>query len=392
MAEIFMTKAENSGLSREVIRFAGFLKSRGFKVFQTGVQDAIRSLRAVSIENRDDFFFSLRATLSSSDLEWVQFQTLFDEFWHRIDGEDIIVDSPQPGAEKTDGEDGKHQDMPFEVKGEKTENKKNEGEKEWLEGVAYSSVSRVEQSDLGKFEKADIQVAQLLLKNMMEPFRLNLVRRSKRTHKKGNLDFPRTIRKSLKTGGTPLKLFFREKKKRLKRLVILADVSGSMDRYARFVMPFLLGLRGIGSKAEVFVFSTSLTPITFLIRHLNVDEALERVAKEVPEWSGGTRIGYSLHQFNQGAGLRLLTQRAVVVILSDGWDLGGKELLRREMAFLQSKAHSVIWLNPLAGDPDYAPICKGMNVAMPYIDHFLAADSLHSLKKAGSLLAKVVYH
>ncbi len=361
-------------------------------MFQTGVQDAIRSLQAICIENRADFFSSLRANLSSSDLEWGQFQTLFEEFWQRNEEEDFKADSPQPGAEESDGDDNEPQNVPCDVKGEKAEKKEREPEKEWLEGVAYSALSRVEESDLGKFEKGDIQVAQLLLKNMMEPFRLNLVRRFRRSRRKGNMDFRRTIRKSLKTGGTPLKLFFKEKKKRLKRLVILADVSGSMDRYARFVMPFLLGLRGIGSKAEVFVFATSLTPITFLIRHLNVDEALKRVAQEVPEWSGGTRIGYSLHQFNQEAGLKLLNQRTVVVILSDGWDLGGKELLRREMAWLQSKAHSVVWLNPLAGDPDYEPICRGMNVAMPYIDHFLPADSLQSLKKAGNLLARVVFH
>jgi len=361
-------------------------------VFQTSVRDAIRSLRVVSIENKEDFFSSLRTNLSSSDLEWMQFQSLFDEFWHRNEREDMKVDSPQPGMEELNEKDGSDQDAFCDVKGGNTESTESEGEKEWLEGVAYTSVSKVEQTDLGKFEKSDIQVAQLLLKNMMEPFKLNLVRRSRRSRRKGVMDFPRTIRKSLKTGGTPLKLFFREKKKRLKRLIILADVSGSMDRYARFVMPFLLGLKGIGPKAETFVFSTSLTPITFLIRHLNVDEALERVAKEVPEWSGGTRIGYSLRQFNQGAGLKLLNQRAVVVILSDGWDLGGKELLRREMAFLHGKAYSVIWLNPLAGDPDYEPLCKGMNVAMPYVDHFLPADSLNSLKKAGSLLAKVVFH
>jgi len=387
-----MTEKKKSGLAREVIRFTRFLKSRGFKVFQTSVRDAIRSLRVVSIENKEDFFSSLRTNLSSSDLEWMQFQSLFDEFWHRNEREDMKVDSPQPGMEELNEKDGSDQDAFCDVKGGNTESTESEGEKEWLEGVAYTSVSKVEQTDLGKFEKSDIQVAQLLLKNMMEPFKLNLVRRSRRSRRKGVMDFPRTIRKSLKTGGTPLKLFFREKKKRLKRLIILADVSGSMDRYARFVMPFLLGLKGIGPKAETFVFSTSLTPITFLIRHLNVDEALERVAKEVPEWSGGTRIGYSLRQFNQGAGLKLLNQRAVVVILSDGWDLGGKELLRREMAFLHGKAYSVIWLNPLAGDPDYEPLCKGMNVAMPYVDHFLPADSLNSLKKAGSLLAKVVFH
>ena len=189
-----------------------------------------------------------------------------------------------------------------------------------------------------------------------------------------------------------MELFFKEKKKRLKRMVILADVSGSMDRYAQFVMPFMLGLRGVGSRAEVFVFSTSLTPVTFIIRHLSFEKALERIAREVPEWSGGTRIGYSLHQFNQAHGHRLVSQRTVVVILSDGWDLGGKELLRREMEALARKAHTVIWLNPLAGDPDYQPVCQGMRIALSYVDYFLPADSLQSLKQVARLLSRIMIH
>jgi uncharacterized protein with von Willebrand factor type A (vWA) domain len=206
------------------------------------------------------------------------------------------------------------------------------------------------------------------------------------------MDFPRIMKKSLKTEGIHMGLFYRQKKKRLKHLVILADVSGSMDKYARFVMPFILGLRGMGSRAEVFVFSTSLTSISFILRHLSIEKALERAAREVPDWSGGTRIGYSLHQFNQGQGQRLLSRRAVVVILSDGWDLGGKEILRREMAILNTKAHCVIWLNPLAGYPEYQPLCQGMKLALPYVDYFLPVDTLESLKKVGTLLSRVMVH
>jgi len=114
--------------------------------------------------------------------------------------------------------------------------------------------------------------------------------------------------------------------------------------------------------------------------------------REVPEWSDGTRIGYSLHQFNQAYGHRLVSQRTVVVILSDGWDLGGKELLRREMEALARKAHTVIWLNPLAGDPDYQPVCQGMRIALSYVDYFLPADSLQSLKQVGRLLSRVMIH
>jgi uncharacterized protein with von Willebrand factor type A (vWA) domain len=151
-------------------------------------------------------------------------------------------------------------------------------------------------------------------------------------------------------------------------------------------------MRGVGSKAEAFVFSTSLTPITSMVRRLNVENALERIVKEVPDWSGGTRIGYSLHQFNEVYGERLLSRRTVVVLLSDGWDLGGKDLLRREMAFLKHKVHSVIWLNPLAGDPGYKPLCSGMKIAFPYVDHFLPADNLQSLGRVGRLLSRVMVH
>ena len=187
-----------------------------------------------------------------------------------------------------------------------------------------------------------------------------------------------------------MKLFFRKKKKRLKRLVILTDVSGSMDRYARFVIPFILGLKGVGSKAEAFVFSTSLTPITPYLRSLSVDKALEKISLEVPGWSGGTRIGHSLHQFNECYGERLLNRQTVVVIMSDGWDLGGRELLRRGMKTLSRKAHCIIWLNPLAGDPEYEPVCQGMQLALSYVDYFLPADSLQSLKKVGRTLSRVM--
>ena len=129
-----------------------------------------------------------------------------------------------------------------------------------------------------------------------------------------------------------------------------------------------------------------------MVRHLSVDNALERIALEVPDWSGGTRIGYSIHQFNQGLGQRLLCRRTVVVILSDGWDLGGKELLRREMIELIRKAHCVIWLNPLAGDPDFQPMCRGMKIVLPYVDYFLPADNLQNLKKVGSLLSRIMVH
>jgi uncharacterized protein with von Willebrand factor type A (vWA) domain len=377
-------------LPERVILFSRFLKNNGFKVFSSSVIESLKRLSEIDISKREDFFAVLRANLTTTDMEWQLFGELFEEFWRdyvraeeqeesdegtgeqvECEGDsvdkllpDIIIDSEGPGDDLT--------------------------EKETREWTVYSPVATLERKDLSQFERRDIQIAQLVFKNMISPFRITVTRRFKRSKKPGHMDFRRVLKKSLKSGGIPLELFYRKKRKRLKRLVILADVSGSMDRYARFVMPFIMGLKGVGPKAEVFVFSTALTHITSIIRRRSIEKALERISQEVPDWSGGTRIGYSLHQFNEGYGEGLLNRRTVVVIMSDGWDLGGRELLKREMETLNKKANCIIWLNPLAGDSEYRPVCMGMKTALPYIDYHLPADSLESLKKVGHTLTRVM--
>jgi uncharacterized protein len=380
-----------ASLPGRLISFADFLRGRGFRVFQSGVLDALRSLEKIDLGRREDFFHALRSNLTATDLEWAQFQGLFDEFWKGAPEEDRTA-SREESVPREKGAEAPVSDGLEPSGGESQGAADLEGPKEWLEGMAFSRVSRLEKKDLSHFESSDIQIAQLALKKMIAPFKVQVSRRRKRSGAHGHIDFPRSMRKALKAGGIPVELFYREKKRRLKRLVVLADVSGSMERYARFVMPFIMGLRGVGSRAEVFVFSTSLTSITFMVRHLSLEKALERISHEVPDWSGGTRIGHSLHQFNQGYGRKLLGRRSVVVILSDGWDLGAKHLLKREMENLSGRAYCVIWLNPLAGAPGYEPVCQGMKIALPYVDHFLPADSLESLKRVGRLLSRVMMH
>jgi uncharacterized protein with von Willebrand factor type A (vWA) domain len=155
-------------------------------------------------------------------------------------------------------------------------------------------------------------------------------------------------------------------------------------------MPFVLGLKGVGSRADVYVFSTSLTPITRFVRKLSIENALDMISETVPDWSGGTRIGDSLRQFNERYGPKHLNKKTVAVIMSDGWDLGARNILRREMETLAGKVHAVLWLNPLAGDPDYRPLCRGMQTVLPYVDHLLPADSLQSLRRVGRTLSRVM--
>lgn len=376
-------------LPEQVIRFSRFLKNRGFKVFPSNLRDALKGLEKIDVGRREDFSAALRANLVTTDGEWKLFEAFFDEFWQQTPSED---ESPPPeeGVPR-EQESGTPQQVVADVLQEQNGRERSPGT-EIFEGVTYSPLAILEKRDLAGFETSDIPVAQLILKNIMAPFRVTKTNRYRKSRSPGKMDFRRILRKSLKAEGVPLELFYRQKKRRLKRLVILTDVSGSMDRYARFVMPFLLGLKGVGSRAEVFVFSTALTQITHIVKRFTVDRALEIISREVPDWSGGTRIGYSLHQFNQAHGERLLNRRTVVVIMSDGWDLGGRDLLVREMEALNRRAHCVIWLNPLAGDDDYWPTCRGMQAALPYVDYFLPADTLRSLRRAGRTLSRVMAH
>ena len=379
----------NSGLTARVIRFSRFLKHHGFRVFSSSVVDALRSLEEGGIGDREDFYNLLRANFVSTDVEWKIFSDLFEAFWRSASRE------PEGREESNENElpECPQDTLPERLLEQGGDAKADQGvqsDKETLEGALFSPVALLEKRDLACFERGDIQLAQLILKNMMFPFRLTEARRWKRSRRPGNIHFRLVLKKSLKTGGIPLELFYRTKKKRLKKLVILVDVSGSMDRYARFVMPFIMGLRGVGSRADVYVFSTSLTPITRFVRKLPLEKALEMISETVPDWSGGTKIGDSLRQFNEQFGAKHLNKRTIAVIMSDGWDLGAKNLLKKEMETLARKVHAVLWLNPLAGDPEYRPLCRGMQTVLPYVDHLLPADSLQSLRRVGRTLSRLM--
>jgi uncharacterized protein with von Willebrand factor type A (vWA) domain len=384
------SRVYREGITSAVVGFAFFLRSRGFKVYQNCLLDALRSLLQIDILDREQFKYALRANLVSLDAEWRQFDELFDTYWFEGQGvqqgeqakqkDEISEDSKEelePEGPSVDSEEGR--EVPVRAI-------------KFLEGVAYSPFETLEKKDLGSLSSIELQAVRLALRGLMQSFKFDRIRRKTRSPRKGVLDFPRIMREGLKREGYPFELFFKEKKRRLKRLMILADVSGSMEKYASFVLPFLIGLRGIGAKAEVFVFSTQLTSITRYVRHLSLEKALKRIAEEVPDWSGGTRIGYSLRQFNQRMGKGLSRRRSVVVLLSDGWDLGGKELLSREAAILRKKVHRVLWLNPVESDPDMSTVCKGMRAAARYIDYILPADSLEALRRTGRILSRIMVH
>ncbi len=197
------------------------------------------------------------------------------------------------------------------------------------------------------------------------------------------------VRASLAAGGDPVERAFRRRIHVPRKLVVICDVSGSMEAYSRALVLFLHALVGSGRGVETFAFGTRLTRLTPELRGRDAARALEAAARRVVDWSGGTRIGASLKAFNDEWGRRALTRGAVVLVVSDGWEREDAALVGREMARLARQAYAVIWVNPLKGHPDYQPLAGGMRAALPYIDRFLPGHNVASLEELAEVLSGI---
>ncbi|MBA3358372.1 MAG: VWA domain-containing protein, partial [Thermoleophilaceae bacterium] len=203
----------------------------------------------------------------------------------------------------------------------------------------------------------------------------------------GRVDLQRTLRAALRYGGEPIERHWREPGERPRSLVLVCDVSGSMEPYARMLLAYMQACVAARRRVEAFAFGTRLTRITGELRGRDPGVALERAAGVVTDWSGGTRIGESLATLNREHGSRV-GRGAIVVILSDGWDRGDPEQLAQEMERLSRCAHRVVWLNPLKAAPGYEPLTRGMVTALPHVDEFLTGNSLASLEHLASLMER----
>ena len=203
---------DNQSLTCKVISFSSFLKDRGFKIFSSNIMDSLNSIEEVDISKREDFFHVLRTNLVTSDVEWALFEGLFEEYWQGIENEEEEEESEIPQAQLECGEDAATE-LFQEVQREQDEGgEEDAGREEPTEQATYSPVARLERKNLAHFQKADVQIAQLILKNMLSPFRLSVTRRFKGSKKPGDMDFRRIMKNSLKLGGIPLELFYKKKK------------------------------------------------------------------------------------------------------------------------------------------------------------------------------------
>lgn len=253
---------------------------------------------------------------------------------------------------------------------------------------AASERERLARKDFAALSEEEAAAVRQLIRELTFPLALRRTRRMA-ADRHGAPDLRRTLRKNLRFGGELIALARRRRRRKPRPLVVLADVSGSMEPYSRLLLEFVYALEKSGARREAFAFGTRLTWLTRALCQADPDLALKRAAAAIADWGGGTRIGEALGRFNRDWGKRVLARGAVVVVVSDGWDRGEVEVLEREVARLARSSSRLLWLTPLLGVPGYEPLTQGLRAILPLIDDFLPVHNLKSLEELGALLARL---
>lgn len=372
-------------LLTHLLAFGYVLREMGVAVSPGQMLDLVTALRYVPLAQREDFRAAARATLIRRREDLPLFEMAFAFFW-RTDAphndEQLLMQLAIPQLRLP----RRQLRLPQRHAAPPPDQPAME-EEELALRLAYSSLEALRNKDFGQFSWEEVQAAKALIRRMRWRVAPRPSRRHRPALRGGRLDLRRTLRENMRYGGEVLNLAWRTTQYEPRPLVVLCDISGSMERYARILLQFVHALSHRGNSVEAFVFGTRLTRITRQLRQRDVDEAVDAVAKHVCDWSGGTRIGEVLHTFNARWARRVLGRGPVVLLISDGWDRGDPTLLSREMARLQRTCHRLIWLNPLLGSPGYAPLTLGMQAALPFVDDFLPIHNLVSLEQLGATLA-----
>jgi len=366
-----------SFLLHNLLHFERLLHAMGLDVHAGRMPDVAGALQHVDIGRRSDFFFTLQSLLVHRQQDLAPFEEAFRVFWRPPPNEwstsDLraLGEQRRMGTPKVDvpGPEAGSADAELPVLPDRVEQ---------VAAMTYSTqeVSRVK--DFAQFTEEELQQAQAMLASLTWDLG---VRRTERWHAARGAapDLRRIVRRNIRHGGEWLTLPTRDRKSKRRPLVLLCDVSGSMERYARMLLHFIHSLAGGFDRVEAFLFSTRLTRVTRELARRSAAAVLPKLPQRVPGFGGGTEIGGALRTFNVRWARRVLGHGAVVLVISDGWDRGEPDVLRREMSRLQRSCHRLIWLNPLLGSPEYQPLTRGMQAALPFVDDFLPVHDRASL-------------
>ena len=359
----------------DVVLLGRALRDHGVAVTPAEVVTAATALQVIDQNDREEVFLSLRSVFASRVEDFAIFKELFDSLGDKDSEPKVSLVQTRPAAPR--------RGLAFFLENWATSGGKEEEGSEPMKVPGASETEANAEKDFSAFGKENLDDIARLARRMVRRLarspsrRWRPVRHGPRRGSRINLR--RSFRQSLKTGGEIVELSYKERKPKRTKLVVICDVSGSMDIYSRLLLQFIYGLQNSFARVESFVFATSLSRITGYLKNKTYERALERLSSKVHGWSGGTRIGESFAGFN-AEWLRRIDKRTVVIILSDGWDTGEPQQLAAALSQLQQRAGRLIWLNPLLGSSSYEPLTRGMQAALRHIDVFAPAHDLASLR------------
>ncbi len=359
------------------VTFARVLRGASLRVPIGSVLMFVEALGRVGIAERDSVYWAARSTLVHQPEDLPLFDRAFAVFWDHAESNGLADDEELMRITlATDDED--EGDGPDEA---------GEPNDDPTLTLRFSSVEVLRNKDFGAYDDAELELAQQLMSQLRfagpprRSFRFRSARNGSRP------DLRATLRSAIGAGGEPIRRYWREPGDRLRRLVLLLDVSGSMEPYARAMLRFVHAAVAGRQRVEAFSLGTRLTRVTKELNSRDPDQALRQASERVQDWSGGTRLGECLRRFNDEWGVRGMARGAIVVILSDGWDRGDPTVLGEQMCRLQRVTYDLIWVNPLKVTPGYAPLARGMAAALPYVDHFVEGHSLAAMEELASVIA-----
>ncbi len=371
--------------AENLVLFVHALRSSGLPVSVQQTLDLGRGLALIDLSCRAELFHAARATLITRREDLALYRLLFDAFWGG--GRQAPAAQNPPPAPRHDPVRQRGREL-LSLMARRAQPQDPEIETS-DRSETYSDVELLQCKDFALLSAEELDNVRRLLELSTWQVSLRRTRRRQRDRFGDRLDVGRLLRQAAKCGGRILVLPRRSRKIRPRPLVLIADVSGSMERYSRLVLLFFHSLCHALQDSETFTFGTRLSRITSSLRLRDVDRALYEIGAEVTDWAGGTRISDSLGTFNRRWSRRVLRRGAVVLIVSDGWERGETEVLRAEMRHLRDRCHRLIWLNPRLGHPHYQPLVEGMAAALPFVDDFLPIHNLQSLAQLAEHLASL---
>ena len=372
--------ANSSPANKMAVAFARILRGAGLDVPLDSVIVFVAALTQLGLDNRENVYWSAHATLIRRHEDVQIFDRAFKVFWEQQIAVDTATFEEQQESITllVDDEDANTDDSSAEpIEDENTI------------ALRFSRIETLREKDFAAYDQLELREAEQFMTSLRLAGTPKKSLRLTKTNRHGaRHDIRRTMRATLQHDGEPIERYWREPSTKLRRLVVLLDISGSMEPYARALLRFMHAAVVGRQKVEAFTFGTRLTRITKELSSRDPDKALAQTSAQVSDWSGGTRLGECLQSFNDNWGVGGMARGSIFVILSDGWDRGDPKVLADQMSRLSRVAYRVIWVNPLKVSPGYAPLARGMAAAMPYIDEFVEGHSLEALRELTEVISK----